>query len=112
MRLLRALTLMLLMLHVVPVGAMRADRHYDAHAAQGDAEHCGQTGGNHHEHHESCGGSSAATCCEGASCSSFGTAAALIRGAGVASSIERTPVGPRTRALLRASSPDTPPPKA
>src|SRR3954467_15010811 len=111
MRLLRALTLMLLMLHVVPSGAMRAERRSDARAEKGMAEHCAPTSGRHHGHHDSSGSSADATCCAGASCSTFGTAATLVSAPTVFVSPERTPVGPRTCALFGFSYPETPPPR-
>jgi hypothetical protein len=112
MRVLRALTLMLLMLHVVPVGAMRTYGSDSAHAGHAGSEHCAYTSPMHQHHRDSCGNSSAATCCEGVSCASYGVAAVVMEPGGLHVVPQRTPAGPRAQALLRSSTPETPPPKA
>ena len=107
MRLLRALTLVLLMLHLLPNATMRPA----ADGRHSDGEQCGHAAMQHDETSDSCGASRVASCCEHDP-TTIGSAAIVLDADGVLAGAHAVPTGPRTLALTRSKVPATPPPKA
>lgn len=111
MRLLRALTLVLLMLHLVPFAAMQLARRVDGHAQHAGGEQCAHVAMHHGDASNTCGVSTTASCCEDDS-TTIGTAVIVLGKERLLAHAHDGPAGPRTEALARSSAPDTPPPKA